>query len=120
MPCQSQDRCFSESIGVKVSSDPSNYSYLFARNEHQVLQKKQRSPKYTDKQLQQIPTRARRLYRMLLNNDFELVLDDERYFSLSDQSVSTNRGFYTSDKGKTPPEVKQFKRTEKYESKVLV
>ncbi|CAM4799961.1 unnamed protein product [Rotaria magnacalcarata] len=40
--------------------------------------KKQRAPKYTDKQLEEIPTRARRLYRMLSNNDFELIMDDEK------------------------------------------
>ncbi|CAF5186072.1 unnamed protein product [Rotaria magnacalcarata] len=59
--------------------------------------KKQRAPKYTDKQLEEIPTRARRLYRMLSNNDFELIMDNEKYFLLQDQSVPTNRGFYTSD-----------------------
>lgn len=81
--------------------------------------KKQKVPQYTEKQLQEIPTRARRLYRMLLSNDFELIMDDEKYFLLTDQSVPTNRGFYTSDKSVTPPEVK-FKRTRKYEPKILV
>ncbi len=81
--------------------------------------RKQRVPKYTDKQLQEVPTRARRLYRMLSKNDFELVMDDEKYFSFADQSVPINRGFYSSDKTVTPPEVK-FKRTQKYEPKVLI
>lgn len=81
--------------------------------------KKQRAPKYTDKQLGEIPTRARRLYRTLSNNDFELIMDDEKYFLLQDQSVPTNRGFYTCDKRATPPEVK-FKRTQKFEPKILV
>ncbi|CAF1307994.1 unnamed protein product, partial [Rotaria magnacalcarata] len=60
--------------------------------------KKQRAPKYTDKQLEEIPTRAQRLYHMLSNNDFEFIMDDEKYFLLQDQSVPTNRGSYTSDK----------------------
>ncbi|CAM4824600.1 unnamed protein product [Rotaria magnacalcarata] len=81
--------------------------------------KKQRAPKYTDKQLEEIPTRARRLYRMLSNNDFELIMDDEKYFLLQDQSVPTNRGFYTSDKRTTALQVK-FKRTQKFEPKILV
>ena len=75
--------------------------------------KKQRAPKYTDKQ---VPARARRLYRMLSNNDFELIMDDEKYFLLQDQSAPTNYGFYTSDKRTTEPQVK-FKRTE---AKILV
>ena len=68
--------------------------------------KKQRAPKYTDKQLEEVPTRARRLYRMLSNNDFELIMDDEKYFLLQDQSAPTNRGLYTSDKRTTAPQVK--------------
>ena len=40
--------------------------------------KKQRAPKYTDKELEEVPTRTRRLYRMLSNNDFELIMDDEK------------------------------------------
>ena len=80
---------------------------------------KQRAPKYTDKQLEEVPTRARRFYRMLSNNDFQLIMDDEKYFLLQDQSASTNRGFYTSDKRITAPQFK-FKRTQKFESKILV
>ena len=76
--------------------------------------KKQRSPKYIDQQLQKVSTRARRLYQILSNNDFQLVMDDEKYFLLVDQSVPTNRGFYTFDKAVTPPEIK-YKRTKKYE-----
>ena len=81
--------------------------------------KKQGAPKYTDKQLEEVPTRARRLYCMLSNNDFELIMDDEKYFLLQDQSVPTNCSFYTSDKRTTAPQVK-FKRTQKFEPKILV
>ena len=81
--------------------------------------KKQRAPKYIDKQLEEIPTRARRLYRMLSNSDFELITDNEKYFLLQDQSTTTNRGFYKSDKRTTAPQVK-FKRTQKFEPKILV
>ena len=55
---------------------------------------------------------------MLSNNDFELIMDDEKYFLLQDQSAPTNRGFYTSHKRTTAPQVK-FKRTQKFELKVL-
>ena len=66
-----------------------------------------------------MPTRARRLYRMLSNNDFELIMDDEKYFLLQDQLGPTNRGFYTSNKRTTAPQVK-FKRIQKFEPKILV
>ena len=66
-----------------------------------------------------MPTRAWRWYRMLSNNDFELIMDDEKYFLLQDQSAPTNRGLYTSDKRTTAPQIK-FKRTQKFEPKILV
>ena len=81
--------------------------------------KKKRAPRYTVKQMEEVPTRARRLYRTLLSNDFELIMDDEKYFTLTNESMSTNRGFYTSDPSITPSDVK-FKRTQKYCTKVLV
>ena len=80
--------------------------------------KRQRTPKYTDKQLEEVPTRARRLYRMLSNNNFQLIMDDEKYFLLQDQSAPTNRGFYTFDKRTTAPQVK-FKRAQKFEAKTF-
>ncbi|CAF4411188.1 unnamed protein product, partial [Rotaria magnacalcarata] len=46
-----------------------------------------------DQQLEEIPTRARRLYRILSNNDFELVMDDDKLFLFQPQSVQTNREF---------------------------
>ena len=66
-----------------------------------------------------MPTRAQRLYRMLSNNDFQLIMDDEKYFLLQDQSAATNRVFYTSDKRTTASKVK-FKRIQKFEAKILV
>ncbi|CAF3358579.1 unnamed protein product [Rotaria socialis] len=77
------------------------------------------APRYTEKQIEEVPARARRLYRTLLNNDFELIMGDEKYFALTNGSVSTNRGFYRSDSSTTPSDVK-FKRTQKYPAKVLV
>ena len=58
-------------------------------------------------------TRARRLYRILLNGDFDSIMDDEKYFTLTKDTVSTNRGFYTSDLNITPLNV-TFKRAQKY------
>ena len=81
--------------------------------------KKQRAQKYTDQQLQEVPIRARRLYRTLGNNDLQIIMDDEKYFLLSDQSVPTNRGYYSCEKSLRSPEVR-FKRTQKFEQKLLL
>ncbi|CAF4357455.1 unnamed protein product, partial [Rotaria magnacalcarata] len=56
---------------------------------------------------------------MLSNNDFEFIIDDEKYFLLQDQSVPTNRGSYTSDKRTTAPQIK-FKRIQKFEPKQAI
>ena len=81
--------------------------------------KKRRAPTYSDKQLQEIPTRARRLYRLLSKDDFQLIMNDEKYFMFHNESVPSNRGFYTSNPSTVSPEIK-FRRTQKFEPKVLV
>ena len=48
------------------------------------------------KQLEEIPTCARRLYRLLSKNDF----------MLHNESVPSNRGFYTSNPSTVSPEIK--------------
>ncbi|CAF3330246.1 unnamed protein product [Rotaria socialis] len=40
--------------------------------------KNKRAPRYSDKELEEILTRARHLYRLLTKNDFELIMDDEK------------------------------------------
>ena len=61
-----------------------------------IYRKKKLAPRYTEKQIEEMPTRARRLYWTLLNADFDLIMDDEKYFSLTKDTVSINRGFYRS------------------------
>ena len=41
---------------------------------------------------------------------WKMIIDDEKYLTLTNESISTNRGFYVSDSSVTPSEVK-FKRT---------
>ena len=56
---------------------------------------------------------------MLLKDDFQVVIDDEKYFMFTHQSIPTNRGYYTSNKTETSSNVK-FKQSRKYEPKMLV
>ncbi|CAF3669414.1 unnamed protein product [Rotaria socialis] len=83
------------------------------------FRKQKHAPRYTEKQIEEVPTRVRRLYRTSLNNDVEPIMNDEKYFTLTNELVSTNRGFYTSDPSTTPSEVK-FKCNQKYPGKILV
>jgi len=51
--------------------------------------------------------------------DVHFILDDESYFTLSNNKLSGNDSFYSSDISKTPYDVKNWKCA-KYEQKVLV
>ena len=84
-----------------------------------IYRKKKRAPRYTEKQIEEMPTRTRRLYLTLLNGDFDLITDDEKHFTLTKDTVPSNRGFYTPNLNITPSNVK-FKRAQKYSAKVLV
>ncbi|CAF2970870.1 unnamed protein product [Rotaria sp. Silwood2] len=54
----------------------------------------------------------------ILKPDVQLILDDEKYFSLNGD-ISCNRNYYTTDRLTAPPEVK-FKTKMKFEPKLLV
>ena len=55
------------------------------------------------------------MYRKLLN-DYDLIIDDEKYFKLSGDNVLSNRLFYSTDPSTTPSDVKFIKK-KKFESK---
>ena len=116
---QTQERYFIKANSKKVQCSSKDNSTWVGWYGDRRYRKKKRTPQYTVKQMEEVPTRARRLYPTLLSNDFQLIMDDEKYFILTNESVSTNRGFYTSDRSITPSDVK-FKRTQKYCTKVLV
>ena len=84
-----------------------------------MIDKKKCAPRYTEKQIEEVSTCARRLYRTLLSSDFDLVTDDEKYFTLTKDTVSTNRRFYMSDLDIASPNAK-LKYIRKYSAKVLV
>ena len=54
----------------------------------------------------------------ILKPDVQLILDDEKYFSLNGD-ISCNRKYYTTDRSTAPPEVK-FKIKMKFEPNLLV
>ena len=58
---------------------------------------------------------ANNLYR----SSVEVVIDDEKYFTLSDYKIPGNAGYYSSDKSKCPDKVR-FVGEEKYPTKVLI
>ncbi|CAF4988857.1 unnamed protein product, partial [Rotaria sp. Silwood1] len=81
--------------------------------------KRQKAPKYTTKRLQQIPKKCGNIRRQLTTKHTFIIVDDEKYFSFSNDDMPQNTGFYSFDKEHVPDNVK-YKTKEKYSKKVLV
>lgn len=90
---------------------------LKTRTSVRVL-KRQTAPKYSnDDQERRAQLNCLKVYRLLKPTD-NLIMDDEKYFTLTGDIVG-NRSYYTSDPSTTPPTIK-FKRRMKFEPKLLV
>lgn len=81
--------------------------------------KRKTVPQYTEKQLEIIPKRCRILRRKYLCNNAVIIMDDEKYFTFANNSLTGNDGFYTKNVKLTSPGVK-FTTKSKFEPKVLV
>ena len=81
--------------------------------------KRQRTPKYNQKQLEQIPTKRRKLRREFTDQEIFIIVDDEKYFTFSGEETPGNPDFYSSNKENTPDDVK-LKSKQKFEPKILV
>ena len=81
--------------------------------------KRQCAPKYTRKQLEQIPGKCRKLRRELTDQETFIIVDDEKYFTFSGEKTFGNAGFYSSNRENTPDDVK-FKSKQKFKPKILV
>lgn len=81
--------------------------------------KREKAPKYTEKQLQEIPKKCRLLRRKYLSENPSIVMDDEKYFTFTNDNMPGNDGYYTANKKCVPEDVK-FKCKLKFEKKILV
>ena len=45
--------------------------------------KKQHAPRNTEQQIEQVSKCSRRLYGALLEDDYQLIMDDKKYFTLT-------------------------------------
>ena len=81
--------------------------------------KRHRAPKYSQKQLEQIPAKCRKLRRDFTDQETFIIVDDEKYFTFSGEETPGNAGFYSSNKENTTGDVK-FKSKQKFQPKILV
>ena len=81
--------------------------------------KRRRVPKYTSKQLEEVPGNCRKLHRKLTDSETFIIMDDEKYFSFSGDNMPSNVRFWSCEKARTSSEVK-FKFKRKFDPKILV
>ena len=94
------------------------YSTKFKENWFKYY-KTPRAPKYSQKQLEQIPAKCRKLRREFIDQETFIIVDDEKYFTFSGEETPGNAGFYSSNKENIPDDVK-FKSKQRFEPKILV
>lgn len=83
------------------------------------FRKRRKCPKYTQGQLQRIPRCCRQLRRVHFANEKIIILDDEKYFTLSNSEMKGNDGFYTDNIEECPDNVR-YKHKAKFADKILV
>lgn len=118
-----------ESVNNKVGVSQRQLARKFEVSQptvHRILKKRgvqkrkrKHAPKYTEKQLQNIPKCCRALRTKHFSKEKFIVIDDEKYFTLANHTMSGNDIFYT-DNIQTAPESVKFAAKAKFEHKVLV
>lgn len=81
--------------------------------------KRQRAPKYSEKQLSTISSKCRKLRRKFITAKKFVIIDDEKYFTFTGDNMPGNAGFYSENKEGAPVHVK-YKCKQKYPQKILV
>ena len=77
--------------------------------------KRRRAPKYTSKQLEEMPGTCRKL----TDSETFIIMDDEKHFSFSGDNMPSNVGFGSCERERTSSKVK-FKSKRKFARKILV
>ena len=81
--------------------------------------KRDKTLKYSANQQQRVEELSGNLANNLYRSSVEVVMDDEKYFTLSGHKIPGNAGYYSSDKSKCP-DIVRFAGKEKYSTKVLI
>ena len=81
--------------------------------------KRKKAPKHSKKQLEQVSKNCRKMRRQITTPNMFIIVNDEKYFTFSNDDMPQNVGFYAFDKEHAPDSVK-YKTKEKYPKRVLV
>ena len=82
------------------------------------IYKRTKAPKYSKSQWERVRKNCGQLYRKI-SNDYFVIMDDEKYFSLSNINMPGNAYYYTSDNTTAPPDIK-YNKESKYEPKIMI
>ena len=106
-------------LGRRFQVHQSTISRNLRQRTSVIIRKRKKAPKMDSEEQQR---RARKncgkLYRKLLN-DYDLIIDDEKFFKLSGNNALGNRYFYSTDRSAAPPNIR-FQQKAKFESKIMV
>ncbi|XP_065684223.1 uncharacterized protein LOC136096637 [Hydra vulgaris] len=105
-----------EKYGVKVNQ--STISRTINLKTDIKCYKKQKAPLYEKDQQQRAATSSRRLVNKVFHEK-DIIMNDEKYFNLSNSNIPGNDIYYTNNKLSAPDNVK-YKLKKKFEEKVLV
>lgn len=81
--------------------------------------KREKTPKYSEQQQKIARKRSRKLVNLLYRENPLIIMDDEKYFTFTNDNLPANARYYTMDKDTCPDNVR-FKGQDKYPVKVLV
>ncbi|CAF2108275.1 unnamed protein product, partial [Rotaria magnacalcarata] len=106
-------------IARRFNVHQSTISRNLRRRTSICIRKRRSAPKMNSKdQEKRAKKNCGKLYRLLLRGD-DLILDDEKYFTLSGNNVSGNRYFYSTNPTTTPADIK-FQKKRKFEPKIMI
>ena len=105
-------------LGRQFNVCQTTISYTLRNKTDIKCWKKEKTPAYNDNQEARVIIACRRLVTKTFAGK-DIVVDDEKYFCLSNWEIPGNNIYYTSDKRTAPPEIK-YKQKTKFEDKVLV
>ena len=105
-------------LGRQFGEHQSTISRTLKKRTSVEIFTRRKAPKYRDEnQKHRAQSNSWTLYK-ISKADVQLILDDEKYFSLNGD-IACYRKYYTTDRSTAPPEVK-FKTKMKFEPKLLV
>lgn len=106
-------------IARRFQVHQSTISRNLLRRTSVVIRKRRHAPKMdSEDQEKRSKKNCGKLYRKLLNG-CDLIIDDEKYFTLGGDNVCGNRYFYSTNPGRTPASIK-YQRKKKFQPKVMI